>query len=202
MTRQALEPQTLIDLRIKAAGRLNGPAAVSGVAAKAADALVVLHALASSPDTAADALALLHELQVHQVELDLQAEELRDSRADLEAALRRQMEVYDHQPVSCFSVDAQLVIRDANLRGAALLGVPREAAAGLALDTLLTPEGARALQHLMSEGAGTGGSGCMLALHKPEDRAWVVRAEVGPDPAGGFFVVLMNATTAQASTDM
>jgi hypothetical protein len=36
----------------------------------------VLHALASSPQTAADALTLLHELQVHQVELDLQAQEL------------------------------------------------------------------------------------------------------------------------------
>ena len=34
-----------------------------------------------------DALALLHELQVHQVEIDLQAQELSASRLELEVAL-------------------------------------------------------------------------------------------------------------------
>ena len=54
------------------------------------EAMGVLFKLASSPSTAGDALALLHELQVHQVELELQHEELRRSRVELENDLVRQ----------------------------------------------------------------------------------------------------------------
>lgn len=161
-----------------------------GVAAKAANALAVLHTLASSPDTAADALALLHELQVHQVELDLQAQELRESRMDLEAALRRQAEIYDHQPVGCFGVDAQLTIREVNLRAAALLGVAREAAAGLRLDSFVCADGAQALRRLMAEGAAAACRGCALVWRRPGDGDLAVHADIGPDPAGGFFVVI------------
>ena len=91
--------QQLADLRSRAAHRLSGGKGANSTgsadspdsqAFQATDALAVLHAMASSQDTAGDALALLHELQVHQVEVELQAEELRDSRTELEAALRRQ----------------------------------------------------------------------------------------------------------------
>ena len=82
----------------------------------------VLHELASSPTTAADALALLHELQVHQVELDLQAEELRASRMELEAALRRQIQLYDAAPVGHATIDPSCTLLELNLTGAAMLG--------------------------------------------------------------------------------
>ena len=77
-----------------------------GVAKDASAALRVLFDLAASPTTAHDALALLHELQVHQVELDLQNEELQSSRAELEAACDRQMQLRDASP------GAQLVLDD------------------------------------------------------------------------------------------
>ena len=54
-----------------------------------------------SPDTAADTLKLLHELQVHQVELDLQEEELRRSVAELESALFGSVQLYDFAPAAC-----------------------------------------------------------------------------------------------------
>ena len=41
---------------------------------------------------------LLHELQVHQVELELQNEELRNSRTQLEAAVSRYTDIYDFAP--------------------------------------------------------------------------------------------------------
>jgi PAS domain-containing protein len=180
----------LVDLRLKAAVRLNGYAETGRVAAKAANALAVLHTLASSPDTAADALALLHELQVHQVELDLQAEELRDSRVDLEGALRRQIEMFDFLPVGCFCVDDELVIRETNLRGAALLGVDRQTAFGLGLDTFLSAESTQALRRLMAHGAAANRSTCAIVWRKPAEGDLALSAEVGPDPSGGFFVVI------------
>ena len=79
-----------IELRTRAATQLGGDDMQRQARLSSTAALRVLHALASSPATAADAIALLHELQVHQVELDLQYEELQGSNSELEASLDRQ----------------------------------------------------------------------------------------------------------------
>ncbi len=193
MVNHLLETPPPVDLRFRAAARLTGTDEASGAVARAANALAVLHSLASAPATAPDALALLHELQVHQVELDMQAEELRDSRAELEAALRRQIELYDFQPVACFSVDGELVIRETNQRGARLLGVTRDAAFGLNLGTFFRANDLQALQALAVTAAETGLAAGTLTWHSALGRLRTVRAEVGADPCGsGYFVVLME----------
>ncbi len=182
-----------VDLRFRAAARLTGTDEAAGVAARAANALAVLHSLASAPATAPDALALLHELQVHQVELDMQAEELRDSRAELEAALRRQIELYDFQPVACFSVDGQFVIHETNLRGALLLGVTRDGAFGLSLGSFFQADDLNALQALADAAGAAGRAAGTLTWRAPSRGAQSVRAEVGADPRGsGLFVALME----------
>lgn len=180
--------QRLADLRRRASTHLTGTEAGAQPFA-ASDALAVLHDLASSPDTAADALALLHELQVHQVELELQAEELRESRAELESMLRRQIQLYDHLPVGCFTIDRQLVVHELNLRGAVLLGVPREEAYGLRLDAFLSGQGAQRLRALLD-----GTDSAMLELTPRQGRACPLRAELGADPAADrFFLTLSRA---------
>lgn len=141
LTAHAIATARLADLRGRADARLTGPAG-KGSTARAVDALTILHALASSPATAADALTLLHELQVHQVELELQAQELQESRAELESALRRQIELYDHQPVGCYTVDARSVLLELNRTGADLLGIARDDAFGLPLDTFFCADSA------------------------------------------------------------
>jgi PAS domain-containing protein len=167
---------------------------------RAVNALAVLHALASSPATASDALALLHELQVLQVELDLQAEELRESRNELEARLRRQTEFCDALPVACLSVDRELVIREANLMGAAMLGVGRDGVAGLRLDTCLTADGLRTLRELMvSVGEGGRASGT-LQWRQGAAQPLAVRVAVGTDPSGaGFLLALMSVEDARGA---
>lgn len=77
----------------------------------ATDAFRVLFELASSPDTAGDALALLHELQVHQVELDMQTEELMHSRAELEIAWADLHQWHEASPSAqlLFDADGQLL---------------------------------------------------------------------------------------------
>ena len=200
--------QQLADLRSRAAHRLSGDKGASstggkdskdsadGSAFQATDALAVLHSMASSQDTAGDALALLHELQVHQVEVELQAEELRDSRTDLEAALRRQTAIYDAQPVACFTVDRELVVTELNLAGARLLGLNRDEACGLPLGTLLSPASAADLQQmLLTLAPGTGEVAKVLQwvpLKVPlKGPLRSVRANVGHDPSGtGYLVVL------------
>lgn len=193
----AIEPERLADLRSRAACRLTGSAASRDATARAVDALGVLHALASSPETAPDALALLHELQVHQVELDLQAQELRESRAELESALRRQIERYDHLPVGCFTVDEGLVLHELNQTGADMLGIGREEAEGLLLDTFLVADSARRLRSaLAGVTANTPRPSCGLTLCPRHGHEQPVVASIGTDPTGHRY--LLSLTNAEA----
>jgi PAS domain S-box-containing protein len=181
-----------VTLRVRALQRLARPGASQDAAASAAGALGVLHQLASSPATAADALALLHELQVLQVELELQAEELRNSRAELEATLQRQVQIYDAAPVGYFTVDRQAVLHELNLPGAALLGSDRDNLLGRGLEGFLAPHSARALLAMLAhidEGSRAEAGALELAARNGPSR--VVQASVRADPAGGCYLVVM-----------
>lgn len=193
------DPARLADLRTRAAYRLTG---VNGATVRATDALAVLHALASDPTTAADALTLLHELQVHQIELDLQAEELRESRVDLEAALRRQTELYDFQPVGCFTIDARFVVHELNHAGAAMLGVEREDAYGMGLDSFLSLDSRPQLKALVSKHAADGQVGpCQLLLCSKDMPDRLATAHISADPAGPrYFVALTSSAEPKASS--
>lgn len=68
---------------------------------------------------------LLHELHVHQIELEMQNEELRASRAEAEVAAARYTDLYDFAPIGYFTFDRQGTMIQTNLTGAALLGVER-----------------------------------------------------------------------------
>ncbi len=73
----------------------------------------------------ADQARLVHELQVHRIELEMQNEALKDSRAELEAALERYADLYDFAPAGYFTLLRDGVIRELNLSGAQLLGAER-----------------------------------------------------------------------------
>lgn len=196
-----ITPQRVADLRLRATSRLSGSASAPGVPVSASGALAVLHDLAASPDTAADALALLHELQVHQVEVDLQTEALSESRAELEAALQRQIELYDALPVGCFTIDRGLVVHELNLAAATLLGVARDEALGLALDHFLTPECERAVRQVVSNLAdGKAGGAPTLQLIPKQGTQRRVRAHVSADPAGQRFLLVL-AEAADVAAD-
>jgi len=72
-----------------------------------------------------DTQKLLHELQVHQIELEMQNESLREARDAEDRALYRYTELFDFAPIGYFVLDPSSRIKQVNLRGASLLGLER-----------------------------------------------------------------------------
>ncbi len=67
----------------------------------------------------------LHELRVHQIELEMQNEELRRVQAELETTRARYFDLYDLAPVGYCTVNERGMVVQSNLAAAALLGVSR-----------------------------------------------------------------------------
>ncbi|MFH0968333.1 MAG: PAS domain-containing protein [Methanobacteriota archaeon] len=68
---------------------------------------------------------IIHELQVHQIELEIQNQELKRAYQDLESSRDKYIDFYDFSPVGFFTLTKEGLISEVNLIGAALLGVVR-----------------------------------------------------------------------------
>ncbi|MBI5524357.1 MAG: PAS domain S-box protein [Desulfarculus sp.] len=95
---------------------------------------------AGPPLTEGDSIRLLHELQVHQIELEMQNEELRQTQVDLEASQEKYFKLYNLTPVGNFTIDGLGNILEANLFGAGLLGTDRSQLISKRFDLFLTLE--------------------------------------------------------------
>jgi len=113
---------------------------------------VCLDQLLAQPATseqASELQFLLHELQVHQIELEIQNRELRESQQLLEEARDRYADLYDFAQVGYLSLDNKGAILDINLRAAIMLGRERSQLVGMPLVTFLLPGESRILfEHL------------------------------------------------------
>lgn len=73
------------------------------------------------PKSMAETIQLLHELQVYQLELELQNQELQESRAQLEVALAHYSDLYDFAITGYFTFDCNGTIIQTNIKGASFL---------------------------------------------------------------------------------
>ncbi|MBP8310750.1 MAG: PAS domain-containing protein, partial [Burkholderiaceae bacterium] len=95
---------------------------------EAAEAQAAREAPACAPP--GDAGSLEHDLRVHQIELEMQNEELRRTQVALAAARDRYLDLYDFSPIGYLTLDAADRVIEANLTSAGLLGVDRAGLVG------------------------------------------------------------------------
>jgi PAS domain S-box-containing protein len=67
--------------------------------------------------------SLVHELRVHQIELELQCQELQRAQAEAEDSRDRYRELYESIPIGYLTIDCSGKIYDVNPAGASLLGL-------------------------------------------------------------------------------
>ena len=72
-----------------------------------------------------ETLKLIHELEVHQIELEMQKEELILAKEEAEMAVKKYAELYDFAPLGYFTLTNSGTVVELNLAGSKLLGKER-----------------------------------------------------------------------------
>jgi PAS domain S-box-containing protein len=112
-----------------------------------------------------DAKRLVQELEIHQVELELQNEELRAARIELEAGLERYTELFDFAPIGYATLVPDDVIREVNHAGARLLGKERSRLVDRRFGVFVAPPDVPAFTALLGKALeGDGPASCELSL--------------------------------------
>ena len=83
---------------------------------------------------------LLHELRVHQIELEMQNEELRRAQQELEQARDRYVDLYEFAPVGYLTLNSDCLITEANFTATTLFGIMRAKLLDRHFATYITPE--------------------------------------------------------------
>jgi diguanylate cyclase (GGDEF)-like protein/PAS domain S-box-containing protein len=123
-----------------------------------------------------EASRLLHELRVHQIELELQNEDLRSAQLALERSHARYFELYDLAPVGYLTLSDAGLIEEANLAAASLLGLPRQALVRQPLSRFIRREDLDIYYRINRELTSTGeDQRCELRLSSPSDpETWIL----------------------------
>jgi PAS domain-containing protein len=154
---QKSEPVNLAQLRHDAEIRIKHGVRMPVGQSIGPDALSMLHTLSMTPESAVAALKLLHELQVHQIELDLQHEQLQTTQQELAEDLERYRGLFECAPVAFLTLSPEREILDCNIAGANLFEIGQDELQGGKLDSLLAPASrpvlAQLLQRLQTDGA-------------------------------------------------
>ena len=125
-----------------------------------------------------DIKQLVHELEVHQVELEMQNEELRRTQLELEAARDKYSNLYDFAPIGYFTFDEKSRIQEVNLKGANMLGCSRSQLLNVKFSSFISPDSQddfyfHCKQLLKTEGH----QNCQLKLQRQEGTFFFARLE-------------------------
>ena len=147
--------------------------------------------------------ALVHELQVHQIEMEMQNDELKTVQLALEEARDKYQELYDSVPVGHFTLTHKGIIKEVNRTGAILLGMSRSKLINMRFGHFVVSESDdQWYQHIISALGHEEKQSCVLTLQREDGSSFYARLEsvqqVAPvelrNGNGGTLVVNMAVT--------
>jgi PAS domain S-box-containing protein len=139
---------------------------------------------------------LLHELQVHEVELDLQIEELRRAEMELELLRDRYLALYEEAPVGYLTLDKYNLITQANISAATILKQPKETLVGRRFSSFFEKAFLAMLYEMITEARKTGER---IAFDAPvvradSSKAWVTLDILVARDTGELRIALVDVT--------
>ncbi len=134
---------------------------------------------------------ILQELRVHQIELEMQNEELRRTQLALEESRHKYIDLYDFAPLGYFTLNDRRLITEANLTGAGLLGAARWQLTNARFRRFVAPEDQGLWdRHLLSVFQGGEKQTCDLSLRRVDGGTFPAHLEsVRLDTGDGTSVV-------------
>jgi PAS domain S-box-containing protein len=157
------------------------------------------------PPQAADSEHLVHELKVHQVELEMQNEELRRTKAELELNRDLYWTLYNRAPFGYLTLEVDGAICAANPAAVALLRLDREKLIGRHLSQFMGEADADRFQtHRRQVLADETRQSCDLRLRRPDGSQVEVRMETALDssvPGPRLITVVVDVSDLRRAQD-
>ncbi len=137
-----------------------------------------------------DVQRLVHELQVHQIELEMQNEELRRAHAKLEESREQFQELFERAPAAYLDVDADGVIVRANRGFSNLLDVDSERLPGRRVLEFVAPQDLRRFrEHLRAVLESEERGSCELSVVRDAGSTVQVRLDSSPRRHGCLMLM-------------
>ena len=152
--------------------------------------------------TADETSRLVHELQVHQIELEMQNNALRESRDEVESLLARYIDLYDLAPVGYLTVDRSGAIMQINLTGARLLDLDRSHLVRRRFGLFVDPNERAAFTNFLEQLFVTGAvEACEFALPRVGTADVVLRIDGTRDADSARCRLVLTDVTARHAAD-
>ncbi|MDO7884895.1 PAS domain S-box protein [Hymenobacter cheonanensis] len=163
------------------------------------------------PDAAPEVQRLVQELQVHQIELEMQYEELLLAQAEAERSRLQYLDLYDFAPVGYCTVAANGTLLQLNLRTSQLLGRERQQLLGRRLALFVAPAARHEFAEFLARlwAAPSQRHSIELAMRGPQEEPFYAQLEglaapEGDDeslPPASCRLVLLDVTARRQATD-
>ena len=142
-----------------------------------------------------ETLQTLYELRVHQIELEMQCEELRRMQHDLEASQRRYFALYDQAPVGYLTIDERGVIQEANITAATMLDTAQNDLLKKPITQIIFREDQTVYYLYQKKVIGTDkAEECELRLVRADGSPFWARLLTSHEPNGEFWIVWTDIT--------
>ena len=147
----------------------------------------------SSLRTEADTRRLLYELEVHQIELEMQNQELIESEVESRQATEKYTSLYDFAPMGYFTLGPACRITGLNLSGARMAGIERFLLLNVDFRTYVAPESLKDFNnfiHNIFENKEK--QVCKVKLNRADGTSMFAHIEgvLSPDDSSSFLTVM------------